>query len=112
MLVRLTVCARLGPTDVGHHPVRFIDEPAVGEPEHPVAGELERGVAAPVALERSAAAMEFEPVKLDDHPLLWPQEVHLEAGDRHVDRRLWQHRFAAQAEKAAFELGTGLGEGR
>jgi hypothetical protein len=62
--------------------VRLERDLAPREPDHPVAGRLERGVAAAVALERGSTRVEGVAVDLDDQPLLAPKEVDLVAGER------------------------------
>jgi len=72
-----------------------------------VAGECERRVALPVALEGPAAAVVLPAVGLDDDALLGEEEVDLEAGDRVVHTRLWQIARATEGEHALLELASG-----
>jgi hypothetical protein len=70
----------------------------VREPQHPIAGEREGGVALAIALERRSAAVIRPAIGDDDDALPGEQEVDLEAGDGRVDERLGQPMGAADRE--------------
>src|SRR5919197_1456800 len=57
------------------HGVRLLVELAARDAQHAVAGELERDVLAPVALELLAAAVELPRVELDHERVLRPERV-------------------------------------
>src|SRR4051812_18236659 len=95
------------------HPLRLALEPSPGEPDHPVAGDEQRGVAGTVALEGGARlAVELVAVELRDQSFAGPQRVDGEPGDGDVYRR---HRHAvavAEREKSRLEHRPGVDQRR
>src|SRR4051794_17855925 len=89
------------------HGGRFALEPAPGDADDAVPGQLELGVAHAVALERAArASEEVVAVKLDDQALARPQGVHRVAAGEHVDRGQRYVVRAAERQEPALERGA------
>ncbi len=61
-------------------PVRLTGEMPPGEAQHAPAGAGERDVAGLILLERTPGSVRGVAVRLDDHAVRAPQEVHLLAG--------------------------------
>jgi hypothetical protein len=81
----------------------------MGEPQDPVAGELEGSVACTVSLERGAGTVERVAVDLDYQPLAGPVGVDLEALDELVDVRRRHVMLPAKVEEQPLELRAGGG---
>src|SRR4051794_39746166 len=86
------------------NPGGMVDQPAPGDPDHAVAGDLQRRVPFAIVLEGAAPVMELPAVELDDQPLRRPHGVHEVALDEHVAGRERQAGRAAQVEETGLEL--------
>ena len=91
---------------MGHDGLRLVVELARGEADRKHAGGPEPHVAAAVALERGAVAVERPAVDLDGDALVGPVRVDLALGDEDVGLGQRQARLPEQREE--LPLGRGL----
>jgi hypothetical protein len=87
-------------------------QPAGGQPDDAVAGELQCGVAGAVALERKAGgAVVGVAVEFDDEPLGGPERVDGEAGGQDVGGGRRQGVVADEGGEGVLEGAAGVGWG-
>ena len=93
--------------DQGRDRARLGVDPPLGEPDHPVAGDLQLRVAAAVGLELLARAVVPVAVDLDDELLIAPDRVDQLAFDQDVALRLGEPGVADQRQEAILQLRLG-----
>ena len=86
---------------------------ALGEADHPPAGEREAPVAEPVVLESAVGVVEAAAIHLDDQAAIGPAKVDLvpaavREGDPVVDLGLWQAAGTADPQHEALEATSNL----